>query len=119
LLIIAIIGLWTIVSTIAAPVFIHRFLVGYAGSAQIITRTGEYLSGIAFPQAMSAVMQGVRVLRQRVERWTPPRFDTPPPPAVVPAPDTAPVKPESEFTQLPQTNDPTLSRRLMELLRRL
>jgi type IV secretion system protein TrbL len=121
LLVLAVVGLWSIVSTILAPVFIQRFLVGYGGSARLVTAAGALggLAAGALVPKLAAIAAGtVAVIRARltsVECAPHASSDTPPtvPLLALPPP---PVPPTAAGGPSPDAFDPTGSRRLDELL---
>jgi|ERR1039458_3143041 type IV secretion system protein TrbL len=56
LVIIAVIGVWDVISTIGAPMFIHRFLVGEAGPGRFVSQAINKVGGVVMvPGAAAAI----------------------------------------------------------------
>ena len=64
LIIIAAIGVWAVVSTIGAPMFIHRFLVGHAGPARHVPEALATIGAVVFPGVAAGVVALQKVLTQ-------------------------------------------------------
>jgi hypothetical protein len=123
LLIIVVVGLWSVLSTVLAPVFIQRFLVGRGGCAQVIPVASERLSSIVLPIIARVIVAGgwtvesLRSLWRRVRS----RDDSsrrPPPPPPPPPPPESPNPPTSLPGNAPGPSDTTGAQRLQELLKR-
>lgn len=120
LLIIGVVGVWSIVSTILAPVFIQRLLVGQPGSARVNSALGALVYGSMMPVVISAISRALQSGRDHWQSFreshgssdmnqdvsaSVPSF----PPAPLPANSTS----SNRFTD---ANDPTGSERLKDLL---
>ncbi len=121
LILLMVVGIWSITSTILAPAFVQRFLVGSAGSAQIISGAGE--AGAAHAGAAASAMGkaaggAFRALRSRLSslRDNSPGSSPPPAsPAVVPH-SPPPTASFLKSRPIVTPSDPNGSVRLKELL---
>ena len=120
LLIIGVIGLWSIVSSFLAPAFIQQFLVGYSGPARTISMLGLLGVGVLFPKMAIAVAGMVSSIRSRLSPWgnssDSSKHHSPPPPPVTPPPSTS-VRDNSPGNSA-VVADPDDSIRLQKLLNR-
>lgn len=120
LLIVAVIGVWNVYSTIYAPAFIHKFLVGQAGPAQFVPdavskATSAALSiGTVIVGGTTAAFSAVIAWWQGRSNRNPsesPGSSTPPAP-----PPPAPSAPPSAPSNPPTPSDPTGADALKRLI---
>jgi type IV secretion system protein TrbL len=116
LLAIMIVAIWSVISSMAAPAFIQRILVGSAGSAGVNSIVGSLLANAVLPSVVSAVSGTISMAAAQWQRHQDDRrsmFDSPfPIQPIVPPPTQSPVSPAHSANN----NDPTGQHRLRDLL---
>ena len=122
LIVMGFVGCFDVVSTIAAPFFIHRMLVGHSFPSRALPTGLTTAVSVALPAMGNAVQRGIEFVSHRVspaqggaDRTSSSPSPPPPPPALA-LPSTLPPSPPLKDPGLPKDSDPTGARELNQLL---